>query len=108
MPPSTDMILKWINDYRHRPDPERLPMVVKALSALQTFKDSETCGAYIGFIAGVLGANPTRAPKLIEFYALDRAVGPLGAGARHRLFGIADTGRISSSRSATACRGVMR
>ena len=39
MPPSTDMILKWINDYRHRPDPERLPMVVKALSALQTFKD---------------------------------------------------------------------
>ena len=66
IPLSTDMILKWINDYRHRPDPERLPMVVKALSGLQAFKDSETCGAYIGFIAGVLGANPTRAPRLLN------------------------------------------
>lgn len=65
-PLSTGMILKWINTYRHRPDPERLPMVVKALSGLQAFKDSETCGAYVGFIAGVLGANPTRAPRLIE------------------------------------------
>ncbi len=66
MPLSTDMILRWINDYRHRPDPERLPMVVKALSGLQAFKDSETCGAYIGFIAGVLGANPMRAPRLLN------------------------------------------
>jgi len=65
-PLSTDMILRWINDYRHRPDPERLPMVVRALSGLQAFKDSETCGAYIGFIAGVLGANPTRAPRLLN------------------------------------------
>jgi hypothetical protein len=66
MPLSTDMILKWINGYRHRPDPERLPMVVKALSGLQAFKDPETSGAYIGFIAGVLGANPTRAPQLLD------------------------------------------
>lgn len=66
MPLSTDMILKWVNTYRHRPDPERLPMVVKTLSGLQAFKDSETCGAYVGFIAGVLGANPTRAPRLLN------------------------------------------
>jgi len=66
MPPSTDTILRWINDYRHRPDPERLPMVVKALSGLQAFKDSETSGAYVGFIAGVLGTNPTRAPHLLN------------------------------------------
>ena len=32
---------------------------------MQAFKDSETCGAYIGFIAGVLGANPARAKALI-------------------------------------------
>lgn len=66
VPLSTDMILRWINDYRHRPDPERLPLVVKSLSGLQAFKDSETSGAYIGFIAGVLGANPTRAPRLLN------------------------------------------
>ena len=40
VPPSTaafnsnESILKWINGYRHRPDPERLPSVVRALSAL--------------------------------------------------------------------------
>ena len=64
-PPSTDTILKWINDYRLRPEPDRLPMLVNALSEMQAFKDSETCGAYIGFIAGVLGSNPARAKSLV-------------------------------------------
>ena len=41
-PLSTDAILKWINDYRHRPDPDRLPLVVRALSEMQAFKDSES------------------------------------------------------------------
>ena len=63
---STDSILKWINDYRHKPDPEQLPAVVSALSGMQAFKDAETSGAYIGFIAGVLGSNPDRAEILIE------------------------------------------
>jgi hypothetical protein len=62
---STDGLLKWINGYRERPDPEGLPAVVRALSALQAFKDAETSGAYIGFIAGALGANPGCAQRLI-------------------------------------------
>jgi hypothetical protein len=62
---STGAILKWINDYRRRPDPASLPAVVHALSAMQAFKDTETSGAYIGFIAGVLGNNPARAQYLI-------------------------------------------
>jgi hypothetical protein len=64
-PPSTDAILRWINGYRHRPEPDRLPILVNALSQMQAFKDSETCGAYIGFIAGVLGSNPARAKGLV-------------------------------------------
>jgi hypothetical protein len=63
---STDGILKWVNAYRDKPDPEALPIVVHTLSQLQAFKDAETSGAYIGFIAGVLGANPDRAEKLIS------------------------------------------
>ncbi|MGB6536999.1 MAG: hypothetical protein WBF58_13665 [Xanthobacteraceae bacterium] len=63
--PSTVAILQWINDYRHHPDPARLPVLVSALSRLQAFKDAETSGAYIGFIAGVLGANPARASTLV-------------------------------------------
>jgi hypothetical protein len=62
---STDTILKWINSYRHRPDPDSLPAAVHALSAMQAFKDAESSGPYIGFIAGVLGANPRRAENLI-------------------------------------------
>jgi hypothetical protein len=62
---STDSILKWINAYRHRPEPDTLPAVVRALSGMQAFKDAETSGPYIGFIAGVLGDNPDRAETLI-------------------------------------------
>ena len=92
-PISTDAILKWINDYRHRPDPDRLPPVVRALSEMQAFKDSETSGAYIGFIAGVLGANPARAIALVDRDVADCAGRSLGAGARHRLFGSAELER---------------
>jgi hypothetical protein len=63
---STDAVLKWINAYRGKPEPEALPVLVRGLSEMQAFKDPESCGAYIGFIAGVLGANPERAAPLIE------------------------------------------
>ncbi len=63
---STDAMLKWISGYRSKPAPDALPALVHGLSDLQAFKDAETCGAYIGFIAGVLGANPERAGSLIE------------------------------------------
>ena len=59
---STEGILRWINAYRDKPDPDGLPAVVRTLGALQAFKDAETSGAYVGFIAGVLGANPA-APR---------------------------------------------
>ena len=41
-------------------------MLVRGLSEMQAFKDPESSGAYIGFVAGVLGANPERANTLIE------------------------------------------
>jgi hypothetical protein len=63
---STDAVLKWINTYRHNPEPEELPAAVRALSKMQAFKDAESSGPYIGFIAGVLGGNPDRAAILIE------------------------------------------
>ncbi len=64
-PGSTEAMLKWINVYRTRPEPNALPVLVRGLSAMQAFKDAETCGAYVGFIAGVLGANPDRAAVLV-------------------------------------------
>ncbi len=85
---STDGILKWINAYRTRPDPDGLPVVVHALSQMQAFKDAESSGAYIGFIAGVIGANPARAEALIarmltitpaDHWVLVRAIAYSGA-----------------------------
>jgi hypothetical protein len=58
-------IIRWINGYRAHPDPDGLPVVVRALSRSQAFKDPETSGAYVGFIAGLLSANPARAEDLI-------------------------------------------
>ena len=71
---SNESILKWINGYRHRPDPDRLPAVAHALSAMQAFKVAESSGPYVGFIAGVLGTNASRADDLIgKMLAIDPA-----------------------------------
>ena len=59
---TTDSILKWINAYRSKPEPNGVPVLVHILSDTQAFKDAETSGAYVGFIAGVSAPIPT-APR---------------------------------------------
>jgi hypothetical protein len=63
---STESVLRWINGYRSKPDLAGVPHAVKALARLGAFKDPEQAGAYIGFIAGVIGANPQEAARIIE------------------------------------------
>ncbi|MEI7806202.1 MAG: hypothetical protein WCI56_12830 [Hyphomicrobiales bacterium] len=63
---SSQEIVDWINEYRHKPNPGAVPKVVRAISRLGGFKEPEAAGVYIGFIAGVLGNNPGRAEELIE------------------------------------------
>ncbi len=58
-------ILKWINGYRAKPEPDKLPLAVRAMSASGVFRDLEASGVYIGFMAGVLGDNPDRALDLV-------------------------------------------
>jgi hypothetical protein len=60
-----DSVLRWINAYRRQPDPSSVPDVVKALSRMNAFKEPESSGPYVGFIAGVIGSNPERAEELI-------------------------------------------
>ena len=59
-------VIEWIDDYRHKPEPRRLPAAVKTLSASGALRDPEAAGYYVGFAAGVLGANPREAERLIE------------------------------------------
>src|SRR5215813_12218094 len=62
---SSEDILRWINTYRLKPDPAKLPAAVKAMSELGVFRDMDAAGIYVGFMAGVLNANPKRAEDLI-------------------------------------------
>lgn len=62
---SSQDILRWINGYRQNPEPLRLPMTVRAMSKLALFKDLDSAGVYVGFTAGVLGANSHLAETLV-------------------------------------------
>ncbi len=62
---SADSVLRWINAYRKDPEPAGVPHAVKALNRLGVFNNPEQAGPYVGFMAGVIAANPSRAEELI-------------------------------------------
>jgi hypothetical protein len=62
---SSENLLRWINGYRTHPDPAKVPLAVHAMSELGLFRDLETAGIYIGFMAGVLQVNPKTAEDLV-------------------------------------------
>ena len=62
---SLDAVSRWIAGYRARPEPARLPQAVRALSAFGAFKDPESSGVYVGFIAGVIGFSYGKAEEII-------------------------------------------
>lgn len=62
---SSQDILRWVNGYRLNPEPHKLPAAVHTMSRLALFKELDSAGVYVGFTAGVLGANPNLAEKLV-------------------------------------------
>jgi len=60
-----EVILGWINQYRHHPEPEQVPLAVRGLSRLGVLTDTEGAGVYVGFLAGVFAKNPDRIDALI-------------------------------------------
>jgi hypothetical protein len=59
-------VIEWIDNYRNKPEPARVPDAVRALSTTGALREPETAGFYVGFVAGVLGANPQEAERLID------------------------------------------
>lgn len=49
-------VLRWIDGYRLQRDPGSVPMAVRVLSRANVFRDPESSGVYVGFLAGVIGA----------------------------------------------------
>ena len=58
--------LKVMKIYREKPDPKSVPELIHALSQQGAFKDPESSGVYVGFLAGVLRGNQRTARTLIE------------------------------------------
>ena len=58
-------VIEWADSYRHKPELAQLPAAVRALSKSGALRDPENAGFHVGFIAGVLGANPAGAETLI-------------------------------------------
>jgi hypothetical protein len=63
---SAEVILRWINGYRSKPNVAKVPVAVHAMSDLGLFRDLDTSGVYIGFMAGVLQTNPDKAQDLVS------------------------------------------
>ena len=60
-----EVILGWINQYRHHPEPEQVPLAVRGLSRLGVLTDTQGAGVYVGFLAGVFAKNPDKIDALI-------------------------------------------
>lgn len=58
-------VLKFMNEYRSDPQPDKLPALVRAMGNLGLFRDMDMAGVHVGFIAGVLGSNPDKTERLI-------------------------------------------
>ena len=62
---SLDVVQRWIYNYRAKPDYAHVPAAVRVLFHAQTFKEPENAGIYLGFIAGAIGSNPSKAEQLV-------------------------------------------
>jgi hypothetical protein len=62
---SLSVVQQWIYNYRARPDYVHVPAAVRVLFHAQSFKEPETAGIYLGFIAGAIASNPAKAEQLV-------------------------------------------
>ncbi|UPJ74123.1 hypothetical protein [Bradyrhizobium sp. 187] len=65
---SLGVVQQWIYGYRGKPDYAHVPAAVRVLFHSQTFKEPESAGIYLGFIAGAIGSNPAKAEQLVNSF----------------------------------------
>jgi len=63
---SRESVLAWMAAYRTKPAPAQLPAMWHAVSKFGGFRDVDAGGVFVGFAAGVLGANPAKAEELVN------------------------------------------
>ena len=65
---SLGVVQQWIYNCRAKPDYGHVPAAVRVLFHSQTFREPENAGIYLGFIAGAIGSNPTKAEQLVNSF----------------------------------------
>jgi hypothetical protein len=60
-----EAVQRFISGYRTKPDLAHVADAARTLSRLGAFRDSDNSGVYVGFLAGVVGANPGKADELV-------------------------------------------
>src|ERR1700751_5527309 len=65
---SLSVVQQWIYNYRAKPDYTHVPAAVRVLFHSQIFKEPEHAGFYVGFIAGAIGSDPSKADKPIASF----------------------------------------
>jgi hypothetical protein len=65
---SLSVVQQWIYNYRAKPDYAHVPAAVRVLFHAQSFKEPESSGIYLGFIAGAIGSNPAKAEQLVTSF----------------------------------------
>jgi len=63
---SETTVLRWINNYRAKPDVAQVPDAFHALNRLGALAEPEKAAVYAGFLAGILSANPDKAQDIID------------------------------------------
>jgi len=61
-----DSVLRFVNEYRMRPNFTAIPNAYRTLSRVGALKDTENGAVYLGFLAGALGSNPAKAEELVR------------------------------------------
>src|SRR5271156_5967293 len=63
---SLGVVQRWIYNYRAKPDYAHVAAALRVLFHAQSFKEPESAGIYLGFIAGAIGSNPAKAEQLVN------------------------------------------
>jgi hypothetical protein len=95
-----DAVQRFVSGYRAKPDPAHVPDAMRTLSRLGAFRDTDSSGVYVGFLAGVIGsvigANPAKADELVvkllairteDYWVIVRAIAYSGGDGWQDLLG---------------------
>ncbi len=63
---SLESAVAWINGYPATREPTHAPAAIRAVSAYGGFRDADSSGMYVGFIAGLLSSHPDKADALVD------------------------------------------